>query len=425
MDQNIDINSIAAIKVHPAIGVARITRNSDYFEFFDFYSKPISERQYMSKGQPGDPHFGRNSLKRQAVKFQAFAYDSEGNLLGNLCDDPGFEIDWNADLANRKVHFRSIKRNRENPLRPVLKEVKATGSTTGQDSVELEGRDPWGLNKVVPLGTLHNDGLFVPAKVSIVGKLDNEDEWNFDDYTGYEFLELTDTTCDGTISVKVSGPAGELDIPVFPAWLIVAAPRHGVGITPGQMEQTTKVLPAGIIGYNYDWIRETRENVLNFEGDISDPTGLDTPMFNELNGEYRPGIELCLDNDWMEEDIFDVKDLFYLQGQGFVKENEIRMRPKGPGLGGAQPGQLTSGLCSQWQGDMATCLDYWTAENPEEATDFDGETIFVIHAEGNKKERLSGFRNVYEQMDLRPIAEGKYDPLTNTTTFDIIEPKDA
>lgn len=421
MAKNIDLNKVAVIKIHPAIGVARVSRNSDYFEFFDFHQKPMEERRYMSKGQVGDPHYDKLSIKRQAVKFQAIAYDADGNILGNLSDDARINTDWEANLGNRKLHFRSIKRNREEPSKPILPEIKAVGSTKGVDEIELTGNDPWGLGKKVTLGTLKNNGLFIPPKVTVIGKTDEEDQWNFDDYTGYEFLELTDTTSDGTISVTISGPEGVENIPVLHAWLVVATHRHAFGVTPRQMEDTKIVKPGGIIGYNYDFTRETKENILYFEGEIHDPSGMDKAMFDELNGEYRPGIELCLDDDWMEDEIHDVKPLFYPPGEGHLKPNEIRLRAKGNENEGARPGQLTSGLCSQWQGDMATCLDYWTAENPERATDTDGTSVYLIHADDNKQKRLAGFKNVYEKMDLRPVAEGKYDPEQASVTFTIKE----
>lgn len=426
MSNNIDLNKIAVIKVHPAIGVARVSRNSDYFEFFDFHNKPMADRTYMSKGQEGDPHYGKLCIKRQAVQFKAIAYDAEGNMLGNLGDDSRFTVDWKADLANRKLHFRSIKRNREISSKPVLPEIKASGSTKGVEHVELNGMDPWGLGKKVPLGTLKNNGLFIPPKVTIVGKTDNEDDWEFDDYTGYEFLELTDTNSDGTISVAVSGPDGVENVPVLNAWLVVAVHRHAFGITPRQMEDAREIKPGGIIGYNYDFTRETQENILYFEGDIFDPTGMDKAMFDELNGEYRPGLELCLDSDWMEDEIHDVKPLFYPPGEGHLKPNEIRLREKADDTQGVLPGQLTSGLCSQWQGDMATCLDYWTAENPERATDLDdiGTSVYIVHADGDKQKRLTGFKNVYEKMDIRPVAEGEYDAEEGTVTFKIKESPD-
>jgi len=59
------------------------------------------------------------------------------------------------------------------------------------------------------------------------------------------------------------------------------------------------------------------------------------------------------------------------------------------------------------------------------ATDTDGETsVYLIHADGDKQKRLAGFKNVYEKMDLRPVAVGKYNPEEASVTFTIKESND-
>jgi hypothetical protein len=77
-----------------------------------------------------------------------------------------------------------------------------------------------------------------------------------------------------------------------------------------------------------------------------------------MNGEYAPGMELCLNPTMM---LPDPAAAFHPRGEDHIGENEIRPRYV---HGTVEHGALTAGLCSAWQTDLNACLDYWTAEFP-------------------------------------------------------------
>ena len=63
-----DLNNVVVLKIHPAIGIARVSKND---EFFVFGTNPT---HYKSNGL----------MKRQAVQFRIFAYAANNIGLGEL-----------------------------------------------------------------------------------------------------------------------------------------------------------------------------------------------------------------------------------------------------------------------------------------------------------------------------------------------------
>ena len=40
---------------------------------------------------------------RQGVRFRVYAYDSNGNILGEINEKNGYKLDWTVDVANIKA----------------------------------------------------------------------------------------------------------------------------------------------------------------------------------------------------------------------------------------------------------------------------------------------------------------------------------
>jgi L-Lysine epsilon oxidase N-terminal len=101
-----DLADVAAFKIHPAIGCARLANNDDFYEFFDYEEK-------RKAGQAQDLRYmtvrnGKHWIMRQAVRFRIFAYRSDGGEIGELTEEImhrlGIRATWTASVANRKLN---------------------------------------------------------------------------------------------------------------------------------------------------------------------------------------------------------------------------------------------------------------------------------------------------------------------------------
>lgn len=332
-----DLSDVAAFKVHPAIGVARMANNDAHYEFFDFHAKRAAGEavEYMSVRD------GRHWMKRQAVQFKVFAYDAAGAELGELTEAVMTALEltatWRASVANRKLH------NWSNGATPV---VEAWASASGDESADLEGKNPWRVGKVW-LGTITGKGLFLPSKGGVYRKTDTTE---IPPYGAHEEDNgVLDTACDGAVTVELGDVGGR---PIVPGCIIVAPQDHSPDVNAGEVEAGTN---------NTDWVRSTRE-LLDIDPGAQLPgagAAMDIAMMDTMNGDYNPGMEICLNET---RALPDPKAAFYPRGQGPIGENEIRPRYE---AGIAEHGALTGGLCSTWQTDLTACLDWWTAEYPD------------------------------------------------------------
>lgn len=333
-----DLDDVAAFKIHPAIGVARLANNDDHYEFFDFHAKRLAgqaaDLEYMSVKD------GKHWMKRQAVQFKIFAYDAAGDELGELTAEVmgalGLTARWSASVANRKLH------NRSQGATPV---VSASASATGQDRVDLEGANPW-RDGTVWLGTIAGSGLFLPPKGGVYRQ---QADQSIPGYAGHaEDNGILDTTCDGAIWVDLGDIGGR---PVVPACIIVAPQDHSPDVSAKELG-----------GNNKDFVRGTRR-LLNIPATapiVGKGAAMDIAMMDTMNGDYNPGMEICLVRS---DALPDPAGAFYARGQGRIGAHEIRPSYE---AGHAEHGALTAGLCSAWQSDLTACLNWWTAEYPNE-----------------------------------------------------------
>ena len=88
-----DLSDVIVIKIHPAIGIARVSKSPDYF--IHGTHPPL----YKSNGL----------MKRQAVQFRLFAYGENNVGLGELTQEVmttlGISAVWSAKVANRKIAY--------------------------------------------------------------------------------------------------------------------------------------------------------------------------------------------------------------------------------------------------------------------------------------------------------------------------------
>ncbi|NER97483.1 MAG: hypothetical protein F6J86_27150 [Symploca sp. SIO1B1] len=333
-----NLDNVAAFKIHPAIGVARLANNNEYYEFFDYEKKrhagQAQDLKYMSEQN------GNHWVMPQAVQFKIFAYNENGQELGELSEEIitnlRLQATWTASVANRKLN------NWSGGSTPV---VEAHASANSGETKRLEGDNPWRPDNKVWLGNINGNGLFIPPKGGVYRETENNE---IPAYGAHEQDNgVLDTTSDGSINVTLEGT----ELPVVPACVIVAPQQHSPDVNPGDIDT----------GNNLDFVRTTR-NLLSIPEDAElDGEGyaMDLAMMKTINAEYSPGMEVSLRTT---DALPNPSNAFYPRGQQNIGENEIRPSYE---AGFADYGALTAGLCSTWQTDLNACLNWWTAEFPD------------------------------------------------------------
>jgi hypothetical protein len=295
-----DLANVAAFKIHPAIGVARLANNDDYYEFFEYQEKRNAgkslELKYMSVRD------GKHWMMRQAVRFRIFAYGTDGGEIGELSKEImsrlGLRATWTASVANRKLN------NWSGGATPA---VEAQASAGLGETTRLEGNNPWRPGKVW-LGVITGDGLFIPPKGGAYRKTSDTEIPPYGNHRRDN--GILDTTSDGSVSVNLDGAGA---IPVVPACIIVAPQKHSPDVNPGDVDNER----------NKDFIKATR-SLLNIpENSVLDGAGyrMDIAMMTTINAEYDPGMELCLNSS---NALPDPVNAFYARGQQHVHRGEIR-----------------------------------------------------------------------------------------------------
>lgn len=223
-------SAIVKAAIHPGIGVARLGNSPD-----GWFVGP--ELPYGVGGPEGGYRDELGAIKRQGARFRIYGYDVDGQVVGEITADEA-AIAWTVHVANRKAAWYNFDVALDIPgTGPAHRRNAAfSGGDRGQLVIDpgphtISGRDASGaayrldggsfLNKPVPLGDLRTDergrlivlgGRGVAASAFAHSSLytyANNDGW-YDD------------TSDGPVTAEVR--LDGRDIPVDPAWVIVAPP---------------------------------------------------------------------------------------------------------------------------------------------------------------------------------------------------------
>ncbi|GAB4187720.1 MAG: LodA/GoxA family CTQ-dependent oxidase [Wenzhouxiangellaceae bacterium] len=91
------LDNISYIRIHPGIGMARVGNSPDFY---------IGPEAPYTLAEPGDNSYKDNQqrMKRQAQRFRIYAYDAQGNVLGELSQKTP-----NVKTVEWKVHVRNLK----------------------------------------------------------------------------------------------------------------------------------------------------------------------------------------------------------------------------------------------------------------------------------------------------------------------------
>ena len=110
---------IRTIRIHPAIGIARVGNSPDEF----FIGPELPGDRSVPAGGYKDRQY---RVKRQAARFRLFGYDAHGVLVKEL-DATDATITWTVHLANKKAawhQFRGLSTG--TPLRAKTRRAGAT-----------------------------------------------------------------------------------------------------------------------------------------------------------------------------------------------------------------------------------------------------------------------------------------------------------
>jgi len=346
-----NLNDVILFKIHPAIGVARLSNNDDFYIF----------------GNDPGPYKSNGLIKRQAVKFKIFAYGENNVGLGELTKETmnnlGITAVWTAKVANRKV-----ARLERTPLSRDDFVIEAEASSDDPDDGKLIGSLlTFEDGSKIPLGQITGEGIFIPPKGGVFRKSAGVEIANFP----AESTEVADTTCDGSISVQLS-IGGSQQIEVLPACIIVA-PQD---FSPDTNEDHT------LNEWFKDKLNIPEGGSLPAPGTIHNQMArrIDEDALRSVTADFQPGMEVSFGS---RGEVVDIRNLVYRHGEDpRIDPREVRIlyKDKKDTSGrGAVPGQLTSGLCSTWQGDFTACVGYWSEHLPDRALlDDDGQTVVRV-----------------------------------------------
>ena len=332
-----DLNDVVVFKIHPAIGIARVSMNEDSFVFG---SDPGN---YKSNGL----------IKRQAVQFRIFAYGENNVGLGELTPAVMTQLNitpvWSAKVANRKIAYLEHR-----PFSDPTHVISAEATSNDANDGHLVGSLPDFLEgNQIPLGQIKADGVFVPPKARVHRKTAGLPVPQYPDFTP----EIADGSCDGTVTVALGGAYAAL--PVLPACIIVAPNDFSPDVNP-------QPVPGDSLLERLR--RDIQSATGGAAGTLHNQTArqLDEEALRPCTGDFAPGFEVSFGSSG---EVPNIKALFYAAGSDpHIDPRDMRVRYKAnPGDTGAVLGQLTSGLCSPWQTDFTACTGYWTENLPVQA----------------------------------------------------------
>ncbi|MBZ9959318.1 LodA/GoxA family CTQ-dependent oxidase [Mesorhizobium sp. BR1-1-14] len=318
----------AALKIHPAIGFARLSTNSDNYTF----GEPHPQPSYKSDGL----------IKRQAVQYRIFAYNGNNQGIQELTPAwlaaNGLHAVWHARVANRKT--AKGWNDDSYTIAAVAQSDQNGGRLVGRCGDFAEGQS-------IELGEITGSGRFIPPQAAIYRKTAGMPI----PPSGMRDKNFCDNTCDGIISVQlVDVSTGmPLSVPIYDAWTIVAPPDFAPewdDVGGGNLENyLTELLSLPNQPAAFPVNRQARE--------------IDRIVLQRGTSNFGPGIEIAPAPP---------EEIFYT-GTVLGDPDEVRVRP-GASIGspGTLPGELTIGLCSPWQFDFRACTcGWWPNHRPDVA----------------------------------------------------------
>ncbi|MGH9932375.1 MAG: LodA/GoxA family CTQ-dependent oxidase, partial [Pyrinomonadaceae bacterium] len=214
--------TIETIKIHPAIGIARLGNSPT--GFFIGPEKPRAHPRPRT-GYKDAQH----RVKRQAARFRLFGYDKNGKLVKEITSADA-KIEWTVHLVNSKAAAKRFDGlNANAPLRNAAVANRATliidpgaRSVVGPNKTEIFDTGKF-LGTTVPLGEIRTDArarLLVLGGFGTSASPANRPLTTFANNDGWQ-----DDVSDGPVNANVTFKRGGKTCKVVGAWVIVGPPR--------------------------------------------------------------------------------------------------------------------------------------------------------------------------------------------------------
>jgi hypothetical protein len=97
---------MADLRIHPAIGVARVGGSDEFFIGPEFPDVPGNLDSASGRLLPFKDKAGQ--VLRQAARFRVFEFNSSGDPIREVTAGSGVTIEWRVHVANRKASFFSF-----------------------------------------------------------------------------------------------------------------------------------------------------------------------------------------------------------------------------------------------------------------------------------------------------------------------------
>ena len=240
---------IAFIKIHPAIGIARVGNHPDAFfvgpeKPFDF-TPPAGGYKAEERGVL--------KVKRQAARFRLYAYDAKGHVLGEITKDTA-QITWRVRLANKKAAWEEFEGPQRNPGRwrnrhlalsrrkeLVINPGERTIDANQQGAVAFDTGSFLSFNpntrteiklQDIYLGELRTDDAGRLLVLGGRGTSDSPSKTPIEHYANNDgwYDDISDGPVDATVTVVHEGET--VTPPVRGAWVVCAPPDFAPPVLP-------------------------------------------------------------------------------------------------------------------------------------------------------------------------------------------------
>lgn len=225
-------HGIVRAAIYPPIGIARVGNSKDGFYYAPEVPDPAPQ-------PPGSYRDDSGAIKREAARFRIYGYNADGEVVAELTAQNA-EVHWAVTLANTKAAWYQFQIALDIPeaataqpsfLRNMAVADRATLAITPGER-RIAGRDQHGLayafdtgkfmGRTVYLGELRTDA---EGRLVVLGGHGKSASWNgaqaitFANNEGWH-----DDVADGPVTATVRYQGRE--IPVDPAWVVVAPPNY-------------------------------------------------------------------------------------------------------------------------------------------------------------------------------------------------------
>lgn len=305
-DSEVSDRTIVRAEIHPAIGVARVGNAKDEFYIGPEVPNPRAFAPSHYRDKTG-------ALKREAARFRIYGYNAAGRAVREITADDA-HIDWTVHVANQKSCWYQFHAalDSDQALSTVVADQRAPALRNAgeKDRAKLlidpgprsiHGTDQSGreyafdsgkfYDKTVYLGELRTDGkgrLIFLGGYGHSASYDGKPASDFANNDGWH-----DDTSDGPVSAVVR--LGGRDIPVDPAWVIVAPPNYG----PQQKSVRTMYDLMTDVAIQAGMLPRTRS--ANFERDILPVLERMTDL-QWVNAGFAAGFGYGTSNDFRDRD---------------------------------------------------------------------------------------------------------------------------